>query len=126
MTHPGGRPSYKPTDKDRRTVKALAGFGTSHEDIAQTIGIDPKTLRKHFRKELDAGVIEANAKVAQSLYVRATTMTGNPGAQVTAAIWWTKARMGWSDKTRTEITGADGGPVQVSGPQIFIPPETDE
>lgn len=126
MKNPGGRPSYKPTDKDRRTVKVLAGFGTSHEDIAQTIGIDPKTLRKHFRKELDAGVIEANAKVAQSLFMRATNMNGNPAAQTTAAIWWTKARMGWSDRTRTEITGSDGGPVQVSGPQIFIPPETDE
>jgi hypothetical protein len=29
------------------------------------VGIDPKTLRKHFREELDRGLIEATAKVAQ-------------------------------------------------------------
>ena len=37
-----------------------------------SIGIDPKTLRKHYRQELDHGHIKANAKVAENLYRKAT------------------------------------------------------
>lgn len=92
----GGRPSHEPDDVTRATVMAMAGYGVPEADIAKVIRIDPKTLRKHYRDELDTGHIRANAKVAQSLYEQATT--GN----VTAAIWWSKCRMGWSETNRDE------------------------
>jgi hypothetical protein len=47
------RPSHKPVPELRRQVEALAGFGIPEADIAGLIGIDPKTLRKHYRQELD-------------------------------------------------------------------------
>ena len=59
---------FEPTDEQRRTVRALSGFGVPQPDIATHLGIDPKTIRKHFRVELDRGSIEATAKVAQSLF----------------------------------------------------------
>jgi hypothetical protein len=46
---------FEPTPDQRRTVKTMAGFGIPHTDIAPFIGIDTKTLRKHFREELDRG-----------------------------------------------------------------------
>ena len=55
---------FKPTDEQRRTVKALSGFGVPQPDIAVHLGIDPKTLRKYFREELDRGSIEATASSA--------------------------------------------------------------
>ena len=55
--------------------------------------IDAKTLRKHFRRELDRGSIEATAKVAQTLFRMATE-----GGNVAAAIFWMKARAGWREK----------------------------
>jgi hypothetical protein len=54
----GGRPWFKPTKKQRELVESMAGYGMPHVDIARLItddGIDPKTLRLHFRKELDRG-----------------------------------------------------------------------
>jgi len=30
----------------------------------------------------------------------------------------------WGNTTKTELTGKDGGPVQVSGPVIMVPPES--
>ena len=84
---------YEPTAEQRRTVKTMAGFGVPHEDIATFLGIDAKTLRKHFREELDRGMTEANAKVAQSLFQMATQ-----GKNVAAAIFWMKARAGWREK----------------------------
>lgn len=105
-----GRPSFEPTDKERQLVESLSGFGLPHEDIALLVrdGIDDKTLRKHFRRELDTGMTKANAKVVESLYQQAV------GGNVTAAIWWTKGRMGWRETSAHEHTGKDGGPVQVS------------
>ena len=92
---------FEATPEQRRTVKTMAGFGVPQEDIAIFLGIDAKTLRKHFRDELDRGVTEANAKVAQSLFQMATQ-----GKNVAAAIFWMKARAGWREKIeiRPEVT----------------------
>lgn len=84
---------FEPTEEHRRTAKAMAGFGVPQEDIATFLGIDAKTLRKHFRVELDRGTIEANVKVAQTLFNMATV-----DKNVAAAIFWMKARAGWREK----------------------------
>jgi hypothetical protein len=84
---------FQPTEEQRRTAKAMAGFGVPQEDIATFLGIDAKTLRKHFRAELDRGTIEANVKVAQTLFNMATV-----DKNVAAAIFWMKARAGWREK----------------------------
>src|SRR5450631_3991072 len=98
--------TFEPTEEQRRTVKAMSGFGVPQPDIATHVGIDPKTLRKHFREELDRGAIEATAKVAQSLFNMATQ-----GNNVAAAIFWMKARAGWREKNQVELSGPDGGPL---------------
>ena len=90
---------FQPSDDQRRLVRALAGFGITHDDIARQVGCEPKTLRKHFRDELDRGSVEATAKVAQSLFQMATT-----GKNVAAAIFWMKARAGWKEKHEVQVT----------------------
>lgn len=89
-----GRPQYAPTDKERAQCKALAGMGVPHTDIAIVLQISTPTLRRHFRVELDSGAIEANAKVAQSLFKQATD-SSRPS--VVACIFWLKTRAGWSE-----------------------------
>jgi hypothetical protein len=98
---------FEPTEDQRRTVRALSGFGVPQPDIATHVGIDPKTLRKHFREELDRGSIEATAKVAQSLFNMATQ-----GNNVAAAIFWMKARAGRREKCQVELSGPDGDPMR--------------
>jgi hypothetical protein len=79
----------------RRLVKSLAAMGTKQEDIARILGIrSPKTLRKHYRQELDRGALEANHNVAQTLYKMATS-----GQRPAATIFWLKTRAGWRDRT---------------------------
>ena len=74
------RPKLNPTPEQRDIVKTLAAFGTPHEQIAPKIGVrSPKTLRKHFRHELNSGSPDANASVAGALYKKA--MAGNVEAQ---------------------------------------------
>jgi hypothetical protein len=93
-TRIGGRPSFKPTESQRQMVDGMAGCGVPEADIALVIGIAPKTLRKHFREELDTGHIKASAKVAGNLYRIAT---GSGREAVTAAIFWLKVRAGWRE-----------------------------
>jgi DNA-binding XRE family transcriptional regulator len=93
----------EPTEEERRLVRALSGFGITQDDIAKHVGIDAKTLRKHYRDELDRGSIEATAKVAQSLFQMATT-----GKNVAAAIFWMKARAQWREKHEVEHSAGRG------------------
>ena len=93
---------HEPTDNSRLQVETSAGLGLPHEQIAALIGIDDKTLRKHYRVELDVGKAKASANIARSLYNKA--MKGD----TTAMIWWTKAQMKWSETVKQELTGADG------------------
>lgn len=85
-------PAHQPTPELRLKVKSLAGYGLPQADIARLIDTDPETLRKHYRDDLDTGLAQASAGVAGSLYSMATR-----GKVPAAAIYWTKARMGWSE-----------------------------
>lgn len=107
---------HVPTEATRAAAKSLAGFGHPQDQIAGYLGIDEVTLRKHYRDDLDEGMRIANQPVARNLWKIATAdVVGDPGdpakgippkppakvnanAVVTAAIYWTKVRMGWREK----------------------------
>ena len=98
----GGR-AHIPDPGKRRQVEAMAAYGIPEADVARVLGIDPKTLRKHYREELDTGQIKATAKVAESLFRKATT----DGAQsVTAAIFWLKTRAHWKESATPDAAPA--------------------
>ena len=88
------RKAQQPTPEQRKQVEAMAGYGIPETDIARVLDIDPKTLRRHYRDELDVGHVKANAKVADNLFKIAT---GTGREAVTAAIFWLKVRAGWSE-----------------------------
>lgn len=98
-----GRPAFDPTEQERRQVEAMAGYGVPFEQIASITrgGIDLNTLKKHFRTELASGKAKANAKIGQRLYRKAEE------GDTAALIWWTKAQMGWTDKTVVDHQSSD-------------------
>lgn len=105
-----GRPAHFPDTQSRRQVEALAGYGVPEKEIGGVIGIDAKTLRKHYRDELDHGHTKANAKVAENLYRKAT---GEGREAVIAAIFWLKTRAGWKETSVSELASRDKEPVTV-------------
>ena len=86
-----GRRAHRPDPSQRRQVEALAAYGIPEDNISRVIGVDPKTLRKHYRDELDLGETKANAQVAGFLFNAAKN--GN----VTAQIFWLKTRAKWRE-----------------------------
>ena len=86
-----GRRAHQPDPSQCRQVEGLAAYGIPEGDIAEMLQIDPKTLRKHYRQELDFGSVKANAQVAGFLFNSAKN--GN----VTAQIFWLKTRARWKE-----------------------------
>lgn len=99
---PAGRKSLEPTEQQRRMVESLAGCGTKQDAIARIMGIDPKTLRKHFRQELGCGGDKAIAQVAGTLFKMAIS-----GECVAATIFFLKTRGGWRETPRGDHSDAD-------------------
>ena len=95
------KPPFKPTDDERKLVGQMCAVGIPQESICLVIrdGIDDKTLRKHFRRELDTAKIKANAQIGGTLFNKAV------GGDTTAAIFWAKTQMGWRDTTNGEHDG---------------------
>jgi hypothetical protein len=97
------RPSFSPTPEQRRSVKLMAGLGLRQEHIAVIVEIAPGTLRKHYRKELDRGMAEANAKVLQTLFSMATSGKNTP-----ATIFWSKTRCGLRERKEADDHSVSG------------------
>lgn len=101
-----GRPRYAPTDKDRKSVRAMTAYGIEQAQICAILGITDKTLRRHFRAELAVAATEANARVAEALYKRA--LAGDTRAME----YWLSRRAKWREPPQ-EIAGIDGAPIAV-------------
>lgn len=118
-TKPHAGKLFQPTDDQRRQVLTMTGFGIRQDEIADALEIDKKTLHKHFRRELDTGMTEANVRVAQALYTNAVKHNS-----VAAQIWWTKARMGWKEAQVLENRGDNTLHVDFRWADAPAPPPT--
>ena len=89
---------HEPNNETRKKVISYYAVGVPQGDIAAVLGIDPKTLRKYYRKELDESLVKANAAVGGALFEKAK------GGDTSAIIWWEKTRAGKSDKSAVDLT----------------------
>lgn len=112
-----GRPGFEPTDTERELVETLAGIGLPQDQIAHLVrdGIDPKTLRQHFRRELTVGTARANAKALTTLYSRAIA------GDTACLIFWLKARCGLSERGPRPEEPGDTGEIDGEGRRIADP-----
>jgi hypothetical protein len=93
---PERRPSWQPTNQQRRIVQAMAANGIPQESIAKMLGVAAKTLRKHCKTELAIGKTIAIFRVADALFKMAIDPNGG-AASVAAAIFFLEARAGWKE-----------------------------
>ena len=96
------RNPHEPSPEQRQIVQLHATLGTDQATIARIIGIDPKTLRLHYRDELDLAMAKANATIGGALFNKAK------GGDTAAMIFWMKTRAGWREKQEIDHTSSDG------------------
>jgi len=90
------RPQHSPTHESRQLVQLHATIGTTQETIADILGIDAKTLRKHYRHELTQSMAKANAQIGGALFNKAK------GGDTAAMIFWMKTRAGWRENLNVD------------------------
>ena len=138
-----GRPSaYDPSMNDQ--ARKLALLGLTDAEIAEFFGVAVSTFylwkaeNPAFSEAVNAGGVQADANVADSLYRRAMgevvfterrvktkdgdyeivrlmqSVPADPGA---AKLWLTNRQPKlWRDKQAVEMSGPDGGPIQTIDP----------
>lgn len=92
---------FEPTDAERQEVTTMTIGGLTQMQIAECMrdGIDVKTLRKHFREELDIAKAKAIANLGASCYKRA--MAGDNAS----TFFYLKTQGGWKEKSEIEHSG---------------------
>lgn len=142
-----GRPSeYDPAYVTK--VLEMAERGATDVEIADYFDVSVRTLyrwkaeHEDFRQALKIAKDVADERVERSLYQRALgfeceavkifcskdgEVTKVPYREIvapdtTACIFWLKNRKReeWRDKVETEVTGADGGPIQAAIAVTFV------
>lgn len=103
-----GRKAFKKTEEQIKEVKLLSGFGIPQEQISAYLKISTDTLQKYFKDEMLEGKATANAKISQVLFQKAI------GGNVPALIFWAKTQMKWKETSGVELTGEDGGNIEIS------------
>lgn len=99
---------------DLKKVEEYAQICDNEEEIALALGISYSTLKNRkreftqFATAIKRGKAKANAFVGGKLMQ--LVREGNP----TATIFYMKARCGWKDVERKEITGKDGKDLSVA------------
>lgn len=84
-------------------VKLMSAIGIPEDRMVHAIinplskkAISPVTLRKHFREELDQGLVQADIKAGSNLL----KLTESSAA---AAIFWAKCRLRWKERVTVEF-----------------------
>ena len=112
------RMQFIPTRAQRRLVMAASAHGVPQPEIAAMLDLrSEKTLRRHFRTELDRGGAQANFPVAQTLFRLAIN------GCVPALIFWMKCRAGWRERPVSEPRNAKLPPFIVSQEKPAPDPE---
>jgi len=60
-------PEHCPTKTDKKKVRTYASLFIPQTDIATILGIDPKTLAKHYKEELDTGKMDTIERVVSRM-----------------------------------------------------------
>ena len=133
------RGGYVPSERDRRAVELMVRHGVPLEEIRRVVvnpatgkPVSKTTLTRHFRREIDSGMVQANTEVAESLFRQAVgrarvivdgeVVEEERAPNTSAAIWWTKARMGWKAGADEDETKAGPEPASAGGKvTIYIP-----
>jgi len=90
-SHQKGRPPYRPTKADRRIVHTMITIGFDQNVVCARLGIANKTLRKHYRHELD------NAYTTLVLNVRLRIIEKADQGDTQCLIYLNRV-LGWNDR----------------------------
>ena len=107
------RPSFPPTLEKRKLVRSLAALGIRQAQLCEVVGVrSPKTLRKHFAEELQAGSAEAMGRLTRVAYEMAAS-----GKYPVMTIFWLKVHQG---QPEDPMVDGDWDPSRIVGAELLF------
>jgi hypothetical protein len=104
-----GSPGFKPGPGQSREISVMAALGLSPKEISLVTNIDEKMLKLYYQRELNVSQAIANVVVARKALEMASS-----GRFPEMTKFWLKSQAKWKETNAIELTGRDGGPVEVS------------
>lgn len=98
---------HAPTKRTREQVCKLVACGLNPEEVSFVLGCSEHDIRLHYEEELKHGTSMVTALVGGAMLKNA--LRGDTNAQRA----WLQMRARWTIPQHVELTGRDGGPIQV-------------
>lgn len=98
---------HAPTKKTREQVCKMIACGLSTDEISYVLGCAPHDVTMHYQPEIEHGMAAVTALVGGALLKQALRGDTN------AARFWLQSKAKWTIPQHVELTGKNGGPVQV-------------
>ena len=96
-----------------RKVEEYAQVCDSEEEIAFALGISQDTLTRRKQEYADFAEAIKRGKAKANVFVGGKLMEKIRGGDTASIIFYMKARCGWKETSRNELSGANGGAIKV-------------
>lgn len=103
-----------PTKATRQQVVKMVACGLSVKELSFVLGCMEHEIKEHYEQELEHGVAAVTAMVGGAVLKQALR------GDVNAGRFWLQSRAKWTIPQHVELTGKDGGPVQVEARRATI------
>ena len=98
---------------DMGELEKLCGLQCTNDEIAAFLGVSSRTIERRRRVEKFRTVMD-NAYAKGRISIRRALFKMAGQGNVAAAIFLSKNLLGYKDVVNNELTGAGGGPIQMS------------
>ena len=105
---------HSPTKSTREQVCKLVACGLSNEEISFVLGCAPHEVKLNYEQEIIHGSAMVTAMVGASMLKQALR------GDVNAARFWLQSRAKWTIPQHVELTGKNGGPVEIQARRQLV------
>lgn len=105
---------HVPTKAKREQVCKLVACGLGTEEIGFVLGCMDHEVKANYQQEIEHGMALVTGLVGGAILKQALR------GDVQAARFWLQSRAKWTIPQHVELTGKDGGPVQVEARRALI------
>jgi hypothetical protein len=103
-----GSPGFSPSLQQAREISVMSALGLEAKEIAMVLNVEEKLLKAYYTRELSVSHKISNVMVARKALEMAMS-----GRHPDMTKFWLKAQAKWKETSAIELTGKDGGPVEV-------------
>lgn len=108
-------PGFDPTPAQSKSVSVMTGLGMTPGQISDILLIEEKLLKKFYNRELAGAAPYVNLAVSKKALEMA--LSGNHPDMTK---FWLKTRAGWKETNNIELTGKDGGAIEINSAKATL------